>query len=77
MLLTRQELEARLADSPLPVFSSEDLNLPGVKIKFPSVERIGRLALEGRSICARGALEPIYLREPHITVAKVIRKASD
>ena len=75
MLLIRGELEARLADSPLPIFSSEELGLPGAQIRFPSVDRIGRLAVEGRSICARGTLEPIYLREPHITVAKEIRNS--
>jgi len=71
MLLTREELKGRLAESRLPIFSSEELNLPGVEIKFPLVDRLGRLALEGRSIHARGTLEPIYLREPHITTPKL------
>jgi tRNA threonylcarbamoyladenosine biosynthesis protein TsaB len=72
ILLTREELDARLAQSRLPVFSSEDLKLPGVEIRFPFVDRIGRLAVEGRSIHARGTLEPIYLREPHITLPKAV-----
>jgi hypothetical protein len=68
MLLAREELEGRLGG--LPAFSSEELNLPGVQIRFPVVDRIGRLGIEGRSIHARGVLAPIYLREPHITVPK-------
>jgi len=68
MLLTPEELSGRLPG--VPIFSSEELGLPGVKIRFPLVDRIGRLAIDGRSISARGTLEPIYLREPHITVAK-------
>jgi len=67
MLVTREELDARLGG--LPAFSSEELGLPGIEIRFPQVDRLGRLALEGRSIQARGVLEPIYLREPHITVS--------
>jgi len=67
MLLTREEIEGRLGEGRLRVFSSEELNLPGVEIRFPLVARIGRLAVEGRSIHARGVLEPIYLREPYVT----------
>jgi hypothetical protein len=70
MLLTREELDARLAGSRLPVYSSEELKIPGVEIKFPLVDRLGRLAIDARSIHARGTLEPIYLREPHITKPK-------
>jgi tRNA threonylcarbamoyl adenosine modification protein YeaZ len=68
MLITREEAEKRLGG--VPVFSSEELGMAGVEIRFPSVDRIGKLGVEGRSIHARGVLEPIYLREPHITVAK-------
>jgi len=68
MLVTREELEGRLCG--LPLFSSEELALPGVEIKFPLADRLGRLAVEGRNIHARGTLEPIYLREPHITAPK-------
>jgi tRNA threonylcarbamoyl adenosine modification protein YeaZ len=69
MLLTREELESRLTEFHGPVFSSEELGMPGVEIRFPQADRIGRLAIEGRGIHARGVLEPIYLREPHITEA--------
>jgi tRNA threonylcarbamoyl adenosine modification protein YeaZ len=70
LLLTRVELEERLGDMRMPVFSSENLDFPGVQLRFPQVDRIGRLAVEGRGIHSRGVLEPIYLREPHITAPK-------
>jgi tRNA threonylcarbamoyl adenosine modification protein YeaZ len=70
LLLSRQEVEERLAGADTPAFSSEDLKLPGVQLRFPQVERLGRLAVAGRGIHARGVLEPIYLREPHITLPK-------
>ena len=52
----------------LPVFASAPIEgIPDLKICFPSAERLARLAELGRGICARGDLEPIYLRDPHIT----------
>jgi tRNA threonylcarbamoyl adenosine modification protein YeaZ len=72
MLLTREELDARLAGAPVPIYSSEELHLAGVELRFPDAERLGRLAIEGRGIQARGALEPLYLREPHITLPKPV-----
>lgn len=87
MLLTREELDARLAvfsggadtageidgDSTgdrkgaLPVYASEPLPVPGVSLAFPDAGKLARLAIAGVSIRARGNLEPIYLRDPHIT----------
>ena len=70
ILLSREELDARLTGSSLPVYSSEELNLPGLQLRFPLAERLGRLAADGLGIHARGVLEPLYLREPHITTPK-------
>jgi tRNA A37 threonylcarbamoyladenosine modification protein TsaB len=72
MLMTREELEAGIAGLNTPAYSSEDLKLSGVELRFPRVEVIGRLAVANRGIHARGVLEPIYLREPHITMPKPI-----
>jgi len=69
-ILTREGIEERLAGSGTPAFSSEEIGFAGVVLRFPDVERIGRLGIEGRSAWARGALEPMYLREPHITKPK-------
>lgn len=73
-LLSAEELAQRLADCPLPVFASEEI--PGlepadrVQLRYPSAERLALLAAEGRSILMRENLEPIYLRDPHITKSK-------
>jgi len=71
MILTREQVEQSVAGAGVPVYSSEELGIAGVELRFPQVDRIGRLGVAGRGIFARGALEPIYLREPHIT-GKVI-----
>jgi len=77
-LLPAGELTSRLAAlKPLPVFASEitpgmeaGLEGFGVELRHPCAERIARLAAEGRSIISRDLLEPIYLRDPHITQPK-------
>ena len=70
LLLSRPELDDALAKAVAPVFSSENLGLPGLGLRFPRVEMLGRLGIRGTSVHARGNLEPIYLREPHITLPK-------
>jgi tRNA threonylcarbamoyl adenosine modification protein YeaZ len=69
-ILTREEMDERLGGSGGPVYSSEEVGFAGVTLRFPDVERIGRLGVGGRGVTARGALEPMYLREPHITQPK-------
>ncbi len=65
-------LLARIAQCPdWPVLSAEPLALvPLAKIAAPRALTLARLAAEGRGICAEGDLEPLYLREPHITLPK-------
>jgi|SRR5215813_592012 len=66
-------LKAKL-ESPepaIPVFSSEPLpefNHP--VMRFPSALVLARLAEEARRSFFLPPLEPIYLREPHITIPK-------
>jgi len=70
-LFTETEFRDRLAATPLPVFASEALPLfPDVQLALPSASRLAQLAAANRGITARGDLEPIYLREPHITQPK-------
>jgi tRNA threonylcarbamoyl adenosine modification protein YeaZ len=69
-IVTREEIEARIGSATVPVFSSEALGLPGVELRFPAVDRLARLAVENQCIWARGVLEPIYLRDPHITLPR-------
>lgn len=70
-LVSREELEARAAAGPLRLFTSEELAfLQEAERRYPQVELLGRAAIAGRGVTARGILEPIYLREPHITTPR-------
>jgi len=54
------------------VLAAEPLALvPHAAVARPSALTLARLAAEGRGIFAEGDLEPLYLREPHITLPKV------
>src|SRR5262249_23776072 len=72
-LFSQQDLRAKLEllDPAMPVFSSELLlQFDRPVVPFPSPVRLARLAQESRRSFFPRALEPIYLREPHITVPK-------
>ncbi|HEX8309887.1 MAG TPA: tRNA (adenosine(37)-N6)-threonylcarbamoyltransferase complex dimerization subunit type 1 TsaB [Chthoniobacteraceae bacterium] len=68
-LLTEHQLRIKLDEhSTLPVLSSSGIPaFPTVQIAAPSAAKLARLAAAGRGIVAEGDLEPLYLREPHIT----------
>jgi tRNA threonylcarbamoyl adenosine modification protein YeaZ len=70
ILKTATELEATIEELTLPVYASEQLpQFPVAKLAYPSASRLVEIAhLHADHI--DGPLEPIYLREPHITVAK-------
>ena len=72
LLFDEAALRARLADlKDWPVLVSEPLAIvPVAIVAKPCALRLARLAARGRSIVAEGALEPLYLREPHITMPK-------
>lgn len=72
-LFTEGELGDKLnsLQNKMPVFTSE--NLPQFKdatVRYPSAAVLARLALDPERDFALPPLEPMYLREPHITVAK-------
>jgi tRNA threonylcarbamoyladenosine biosynthesis protein TsaB len=73
LLLSELELKAKLEslDPPTPLFSSDSLpQFHRPVITFPSALILARLAEElGRSFCLP-PLEPLYLREPHVTMPK-------
>ncbi|HWB59597.1 MAG TPA: tRNA (adenosine(37)-N6)-threonylcarbamoyltransferase complex dimerization subunit type 1 TsaB [Chthoniobacteraceae bacterium] len=75
MLLDEQQLRSALAShADVPVFTAEPIEIfTNAQTGTPSAERLARLAVSGRGIIARGQLEPIYLRDPHITQAKKIQ----
>ncbi len=72
LLTTEAELRARLAaHADWPVFTSGALPaFPAAQIALPSAARLARLAVANRGVTATDDLEPIYLREPHITLPK-------
>jgi tRNA threonylcarbamoyladenosine biosynthesis protein TsaB len=72
-LFSELELKATLEslDLATPVFSSESLpQFHRSVISFPSALILARLAKESRRRFCLPPLEPIYLREPHITIPK-------
>ena len=72
-LLDETALSARLHDLPaaMPVFSSDLLpQFARVEQRFPSAEILARLAVDERKELVHPPLEPIYLREANITMAK-------
>ena len=72
LLATEAELRARLANcASLPVFTSEALQrFPDARVALPSAGKIARLAADIIGAPFSGELEPIYLREAHITQPK-------
>jgi tRNA threonylcarbamoyladenosine biosynthesis protein TsaB len=64
--------DALAALSPeVPVFAVERLGqLDGVRVRYPSAEILARLAAEENRAFVLPPLEPMYLREPHITTPK-------
>lgn len=70
-LLTEAELREALEATALPIFCAAPVpGFPEALEALPSAVRLARLAGKDRGIVARGELEPIYLREPHITQPK-------
>jgi tRNA threonylcarbamoyladenosine biosynthesis protein TsaB len=72
LLLELADLEAQLSQYPdAVVLAPTPLpQIPRAQVALPTASRIAVLAAQGRSIVKRGDLEPLYLREPHITTAK-------
>ena len=69
LLATAQELAARLAEcGALPLYAAAEVpGFPAAEIVLPSAVLLARFAAHGRGLVTTGDLEPIYLREPHIT----------
>jgi tRNA threonylcarbamoyladenosine biosynthesis protein TsaB len=72
------ELEAKITESPIPVYASESLaQFPQAVVAFPFARRLGELARDQvDEISDSQPLEPIYLREPHITTPKASRASA-
>jgi tRNA threonylcarbamoyl adenosine modification protein YeaZ len=73
LLMTEGELQVKLATLPALtlVFSADKLpQFDRVQVRYPSAELLARLAQEERRSFASPPLEPMYLREPHITMPR-------
>ena len=72
ILLTESELNERLPPFAGPVFTTEPLPaFPRAIVSRPSALLLAQLAQRPPEGSLGAPLEPIYLREPHITKAKV------
>lgn len=64
-LLKEDALRQRLRANPLPIYSAEKITqFPDAQLAFPSAVRLARI---DRIHAMHPPLQPIYLREPHIT----------
>lgn len=71
LLLAEDNLNRMLPDFALPLFSAEALpTFPSVQLMHPSASVLARIAT--REGVSATPLEPMYLREPHITQPKSI-----
>jgi tRNA threonylcarbamoyl adenosine modification protein YeaZ len=74
MLFSQAELQAKLdcLEPGIPIFSSEPLpQFERAVIRYPSALVLARLARAPHRSFSLPPLEPIYLREPHITMPKL------
>ncbi|CAN5626383.1 hypothetical protein BH18VER1_BH18VER1_11580 [soil metagenome] len=71
LLCTEPELQGRLSRSGTPVFATEQLvRFPEACIAYPSAGVLARIGAMETPPANDVLLEPIYLRDPHITVPK-------
>jgi tRNA threonylcarbamoyladenosine biosynthesis protein TsaB len=74
ILESEAELQARLGQLTGPIFTSESLpQFSQAKLAYPSAAQLAEIASRSTDeIADVELLEPIYLREPHITVPKPV-----
>ena len=67
-LTTEAGVRAEIQYKMLPVYTSEPSEVfPSAVVAHPSARLLANLASAGRGIIQVDNLEPLYLREPHIT----------
>jgi len=70
-LMSEPDIVARISQMTIPIYTSDDLpQFKQAKLRFPSAALLCQRAWEFPQNLARPPLSPIYLREPHITVAQ-------
>lgn len=72
------DLERKIMESSVPLYASEPLpQFPKATLAYPSARRLVAVARDQvDEIADTQSLEPIYLREPHITVPKASRASA-
>src|SRR4030095_5680716 len=71
MLTNEAGVRSEIQYKMLPVFTTEPIAVfPSAVVSHPSARLLALLAIAGRGIVQTDNLEPIYLREPHITQPK-------
>ena len=73
ILMSEAELREKLdkVDGKMSIFATEELSqFDRAEIRFSSAKLLGRLAADSKRNFAQPPFEPMYLREPHITVPK-------
>ena len=71
LLCTRDELLERLQGERAPFYASEKVaDLAGICLAYPSARVLAEIAAASPAAPTTAPLEPIYLRDPHITQAK-------
>jgi tRNA threonylcarbamoyladenosine biosynthesis protein TsaB len=70
-LLSESELKLKLETIEMPVFTSDSLpQFERAVFRFPSALLLAKLAREPQRGFSLPPLEPIYLREPHVTMPR-------
>jgi tRNA threonylcarbamoyladenosine biosynthesis protein TsaB len=71
VLFSEKQLQKKLTALAVPILCSESLTQFGtVVVQYPSARVLARLARDSARDFQSPPLEPIYLREPHVTMAK-------
>ena len=72
-LMSEAELGEKLdrIDKEMPIFTTEKLpQFERVKLSYPSANLLAQVATDSKRSFVQRPLEPMYLREPHITIPK-------
>jgi len=72
-LMTEAELRTKLdkLDKKMSIFTTEKLpQFERAELRYPAARMLAQLAADSKRNFTQPSLEPMYLREPHITVPK-------
>ena len=77
LLYSEEEIKNRLVNFADPVYATEPLALfPNVTVKYPMADRVAQIAATMPLSVDAQPLEPLYLREPHITYPRIRQAVS-